>query len=171
MVLLQVLLLGLGVVAGALWVWSLFRLVQSLAIDPASVSHAVSGGSDTLLLSPWILVWVISVGVAVRLAPRTSGYAHFNMALRGAPRPLQWAMWATWFGVLPGSLIVAAFIGRFPGDMQHGLEAAFFSFSCCVFISGARLGLGEPKCGNGHAIAADMRKCSVCGAPAKGVAR
>lgn len=171
MVLLQVLLLGLGVVAGALWVWSAFRFAQSFAIDPNSVTQAAPAGVDPLFLSPWILVWVVSIGVAVRLAPRQWGHAHFVTAMRGAPRLLRWAMWATWFGVLPGSLILAVIIGGFPGGVPYGIEALFFSFSCCVFISGARLGLGEPECGNGHVIAADMRECSVCGAPAKGVAR
>jgi hypothetical protein len=170
MALLKILLLCLGLVAGALWVWSAFRFVQSFVIDPSSVTQTASGIPDMLLMSPWIIVWVMSIGVAVRLAPRTSGFAHFNIAMRGAPRPLRWTMWATWFGVLPGSLIVAAITGRYAGSV-HGFDAAFFSFSCCVLISGARLGLGEPKCGNGHVIAADMRECSLCGAPAKGLGK
>jgi hypothetical protein len=171
MALLQVLLLGLGVVAGALWVWSAFRFAQSFVIDPNSVTQVASGGVDFLFLSPWILMWVVSIGVAVRLAPRQWGHAHFVTAMRGAPRLLRWTMWVTWFGVLPGSLILAAIIGRFPGGVPYGIEALCFSYSCCVFISGARLGLGEPECGNGHVIAADMRECSVCGAPAKGLGK
>ena len=171
MPLLQIILMILGGVAGTLWVLSLFRSaatffpIAATATDLAEAEPFV----QPLVTSPWLLIWILGLAVGIWLAPKAWGQKHFTVAMRGAPRVLRLAMWITWVGAIIGSFVVGAFSGTYP--RVYVLDAAFFSYACCVFISGGRLGLGEPRCTNGHVIAADMTECSLCGAPARGLAR
>lgn len=170
MIFVQIIFMILAAVAGVLWGLALFGCVA--AFFPGEPVETLTGTAQAplMLTSPWFLLWALSILVASWLAPKAWGQKAFTIAMRGAPRLLRIAMWTSWALAFAVPLLTWL-LGRWPNMHASPLDISFFSYACCVFVSAGRLGLGKPRCANGHELAEDMTDCSLCGAPAQGVAR
>jgi len=171
MIFVQIIFMILAAVAGVLWGLALYGCAAAFFPGEPVEALARTVQGPLLLMSPWLVLWALSVVVGIWLAPEAWGHKHFTVAMRGAPRLLRLAMWTSWALALVASPLLAAFLGTWPKMQSAPLDMVFFSYACCVFVSAGRLGLGKPRCTNGHELAEDMTDCSLCGAPAQGVAR
>jgi hypothetical protein len=155
----------LAALAGAGWIAYLGGLIAAMVGYPVFADW-LQPASESLNFWPLMFFFGTATLVSIRLAPGKLGRPYWKAAMRGAPRPLRAAMWVTFVGAIFGILILAAF-GLLPGTTANvaGFPhfAAFYAVSCTLFVSAARIGLGEPRCENDHPVGVDMDHCSLCG--------